>query len=180
MEMKTTGATEFLELFGSFTVADIFKFILAAIFLYFIYKKVSEYLLKKHDEEVAKNEKFKEVMESVSKYPEYRQQSLNIQTKLNKDIAELKKTVEKQGERLEEIEKTNKRRERNKLRDRIIQNYRYYTNKDTNPDQTWTELESEAFWALIDDYELSDGNGYVHTEVIPAMRLLTVITPGEN
>ena len=36
-------------------------------------------------------------------------------------------------------------------------------------------MEAEAFWELFKDYEDVDGDGYVHSEVQPAMNLLEVI-----
>ena len=73
------------------------------------------------------------------------------------------------------MEESQKKLERNKLRDRILQSYRYFTDKDRNPAQTWNRMEAEAFWELIGEYEKRDGDGYVHTVVIPAMNLLTVV-----
>ena len=58
-----------------------------------------------------------------------------------------------------------KRRERNKLRARLLQSYRFYTNPERNPSQSWTRMEAEAFWELFRDYEDANGNGYIHTEV---------------
>lgn len=61
-----------------------------------------------------------------------------------------------------------------------MQNYRYYVNAETNPSHSWTKMESEAFWELFREYEDAGGNGYMHTEVLPAMELLTVVEPGEK
>ena len=77
------------------------------------------------------------------------------------------------------MEEQNKRRERNKLRDVLLQNYRYFTNKETNPSQTWTRMESEAFWELFKDYEDAGGNGYIHSTVLPEMERLIVIEVGK-
>ena len=41
--------------------------------------------------------------------------------------------------------------------------------------RAWTSMEAEAFWELFKDYENMDGNGYVHSEVQPAMNRLEVI-----
>ena len=73
------------------------------------------------------------------------------------------------------IEEQNRRRERNKLRDRLLQSYRHYTSKDINPSQSWTKMEAKAFWELIRDYEDAGGNGYIHTVVQPAMECLHII-----
>lgn len=63
----------------------------------------------------------------------------------------------------------------NELRDRLLQMYRYYTSKVTNPSGTWNEMEADAFWNLFGDYEAKGGNGHMHTVVQPAMNKLTVI-----
>lgn len=39
-------------------------------------------------------------------------------------------------------------------------------------------MEAEAFWELFRDYEDAGGDGYVHTEVQPAMERLTVLEVG--
>ena len=41
-------------------------------------------------------------------------------------------------------------------------------------------MESEAFWELFREYENAGGNGYMHTEVQPAMELLTIVDPGDR
>jgi hypothetical protein len=82
--------------------------------------------------------------------------------------------------RLIEMEEQNKKRERNKLRDRLLQNYRYYTNIETNPSQTWTEMESEVFWEMFKDYEEAGGNGYMHSTVLPEMERLIVVEVGQK
>lgn len=169
------GYDEFISVFGDITVLHLAEFLMACAFLYVIYKKVHDYLIKKHDAEQLRNEQLQEALVAVRKYPEYRQQSIKIQELLKGEIQELRKMQEDTTERLVKMEETNKRRERNKLRDRLLQNYRYYTNKDSNPSQSWTRMESEAFWELFRDYEDAGGNGYVHTEVLPAMERLKVV-----
>ena len=94
-------------------------------------------------------------------------------------IEELKRSQDANTERLKIMEESQKKLERNKLRDRILQSYRYFTDKDRNPAQTWNRMEAEAFWELIGEYEKRDGDGYVHTVVIPAMNLLTVVEMNE-
>lgn len=170
-----TGQKEFLEVFGSVTISDVFTIVLAIVFLVLIYRKVSDYLLKRHDAEQEKDQKLKETLEAVSKYPEYRKQSMEIQQQLTKEMQEIKVTLDEHTKRLEKMENDSKKRELNKLRDCLLQNYKYYTNKEKNPMQAWTKMESEAFWDLFGDYEDMGGNGYMHTIVQPSMQLLTVI-----
>ena len=194
------GLDEFLELFGGFTIAQLVTVILAFVFMYCIYQLVKKYF---DDKSKAQNEReqaekkrdadLKEALDAVRKYPEYRkqsiqiqqlleneiqetrQQSLKIQALLEQEIQELRVMIQDDKDRLVNIEEQERRRECNKLRDMLLQNYRYYTNKERNPSQSWTQMEAEAFWELFRDYEDLGGDGYMHTEVQPAMERLIVI-----
>lgn len=146
----------------------------------YVYKKVQQYFVQTHEEQKKRDEQLQEALNATRKYPEYRQQSLDIQKRLEQDISSLKTTQEENLKRLIQIEETTKRRERNKIRDTLLRSYRYYTNPQTNPSQTWTRMESEAFWDLFKEYEEADGDGYMHTEVQPAMNLLTVLEMGSR
>jgi signal transduction histidine kinase len=99
---------------------------------------------KKYDDDIGSlNKKFNDldsrtacVEEAVSHYPEYREQSLQIQNQLkqsDKNILEvcdaIKNLGEKLNSRLEDLEK----RERNSLRLKILDEYRLYTNANKNP-----------------------------------------------
>lgn len=170
-----TGFDEFIKLFGDFSVAMAVEIILAGAFLFFVYKKIRDYLIKKYEADSEKDKQLKEALDAVRKYPEYRMQSIEIQHKLESEIIELKQAQVDNTNRLIQMETESKRRERNKLRDRLLQNYRYYTSKEHNPSQAWTRMESDSFWELFGDYEDADGNGYVHTVVQPEMNLLTII-----
>lgn len=62
-------------------------------------------------------------------------------------------------------------RERNRLRDRIGQSYRYYNEKGC-----WNRMEKEAFDGLVASYESVGGtNGFVHEKAIPASMTWTII-----
>lgn len=159
-----TGLDEFLELFGNIKLSTIVTLILAIIFMVLIYKKIKDYLVKKYESDKERDTQLKEALECVQKF-----------TKLENDIMELKEAQKEHTERLVKMENDSKRRECNKLRDRIIQNYRYYVSEQHNPMKAWTRMESEAFWDLFGDYEDTGGDGYVHSEIQPAMNLLTII-----
>lgn len=165
----------FLKFFGSITVKDVVYFMLAAVFLFFCYRKVSKFLVDKYEAEKLKSQQLSEALEAVRKYPEYRQQSINIQKKLEDEIAGTKELQNDILKRLTKMEDDSARRERNKCRDLLLQNFRYFSGKETNPLQAWTRMESEAFWELFKDYEDASGNGYVHTEVQPVMNRLEII-----
>lgn len=171
----------FLSVFGDITVAHVVELFLAAFCVYVLYKKISKILIEQHEAQKLKDEQLKEALDGVHKYPEYRKQSLEIQESLNNEIKELKKTQdelkmnqEKIVEHLMQIEEQNKRKERNKLRDLLLQYYRRYANPKTNPSQSWPKMEAEAFWALFSDYEEAGGNGHMKDEVAPAMQRLTI------
>lgn len=190
---RLTGLNEFLQLFGDMTIGHLVMIIFAIIFIALAYKKFRDYLIKKHEREKERDAQLKEALCAVRKYPEYRQQSIKIQELLEREnqetrqqsikiqglleaeIQELRVMIQEDKERLARMEEADKRRECNKLRDMLLQNYRYYTNKERNPSQTWTKMESEAFWELFRDYEDLGGDGYMHTEVQPAMERLLVI-----
>lgn len=165
----------FLEVFGAITVKDVTYFILAGVFLFFCYRKISKFLVEKYEADKLKASQLSEALESVRKYPEYRKQSMEVQQKLEAEIAENRRLQEETVKRLQKIEDDSKRRERNKCRDRLLQNFRYFSSKEKNPMLAWTRMESEAFWELFKDYEDMGGNGYVHTEVQPAMNQLEII-----
>lgn len=169
------GMDEFLRLFGDITVLHIVEVVCAIVFLYFVYKKASEFLIAQHEAQKLKDAQLKEALDGVHKYPEYRQQSLEIQKEINNEISTLKNSQNEIMQRLIAMEEQNKKRERNKLRDRLLQNYRYYTNIEKNPSQTWTEMESEAFWEMFKDYEEAGGNGYMRSTVMPEMERLIVV-----
>lgn len=170
-----TGLEEFLQFFGGVTVSKIIAFGFAIFFCWKIYQQIKKFLdnkkeilIKKYEAEKEKDKQLKTALEEVSKYPQYREQSRQIQREFREEIDGIK-------EILKDMQEKQERRERNKLRDKLLQSYRYYTNEERNPNQTWTRMESEAFWELFRDYEDMNGDGYMHTVVQPAMNLLKII-----
>ena len=135
-----------------------------------------EETMEKMEERLAK------VEEAVSHYPEYRAQSLKIQSQLeqtDKHILEvcddIKAAVIANGERIDKRLSDLERREKNALRAKILDEYRLYTDEYKNPKQAWTEMEHHSFFKLVEDYESLGGNDYVHSTVLPAMNELDVI-----
>lgn len=187
------GLDEFLKIFGNMTVSQLVTLIIAAVFLRVVYGKVKQYFdakIKAENERAQAEKKrdldIKTALSAIEKYPEYRKQSIKIQELLEGEIQELREEVQElrviikdDKDRIQKIEEQERRRECNKLKDTLIQNYRYYTNKERNPKQSWTSMEAEAFWDLFSDYEDLGGNGYMHTVVQPEMERLTVIEIGK-
>lgn len=170
-----TGLEEFLKVFGNLTVANVVYIIMSIVFLVFVYRKFNEYLIKRHEAEQEKDKQIKEALDAAKEYAKYREEDIKNQQKMETDMQELKAAVEEHTKRLEKMENDSRKREINKLRNTLLQNYKYYTDKTKNPLQAWTKMESEAFWDLFGDYEDMGGNGYMHTEVQPKMQLLTII-----
>lgn len=165
----------FLKIFGDYPISNLVYIIAAILFLYGVYKKIEKYFKDKALEDKEKDERIQKVIDQAEQYPIWHQQSLDIQKQFTETINELKQGQMEHQKKLEEIEAENQRRERNKLRDRLLQSYRYYTSKDKNPMQAWSEMEADVFWNMFGDYEEAHGNGHMHTEVQPAMRRLEVV-----
>lgn len=169
------GLEEFKQLFGGITVLNVIELLMAVAFIGFLYKKAKDYLTQRYEATKKKDEQLKTALEAVSKYPEYRAQSIRVQQELERKIGELKQSQDENTKRLKDMEKNQNRQKRNELRDRLLQSYRFYTDKRRNPKQVWNRMEAEAFWELFGDYEAVDGDGYIHTVVQPAMNLLKIV-----
>ena len=178
---------QFLAVFGDVTVSEIVTFALAIFFLYAILKEIKKMndakikeCQRKAEEEKVQKEKLESAYAVTLKYPIYHQESIDIRDGLKKEIQEIRAYIDTMMKRFEEIEEQNKKRECSKLRDMLLQNYRYYTSETQNPSKSWTRMESEAFWELFREYEEAGGNGYMHTEVLPAMERLEVVEVGKK
>ena len=136
-----------------------------------------EETIEKMEERLAK------VEEAVGHYPEYRAQSLQIQSQLKQadnhilEVCDsIKSAVIANGENLDKRLDDLERRERNSLRAKILDEYRLYTDERKNPMKAWSEMEHHSFFKLVEDYESLGGNDYVHKTIIPAMNELDVIS----
>lgn len=179
------GMDEFLKLFGDVTILNVVEIILAGVFLYMVYKKIREHMINVHESERKHEEQLNEALSAVRKYPEYRQQSVEIQHELKDEIQGLRELqmdlaqhMKQLDERMSKSEESAKTKERNRLEDKLLEHYRHYTNPNSNPSLSWTKMESDAFWRLFKDYEDVDGDGYMHSIVQPAMNKLTIIDVG--
>lgn len=155
------GIDEFVKLFGDVTMLQIVEISLAFVFMCFVYNQIKKYFRQKIDEENRRIESEKA-----------------RDARIEGQISELKGMYTDITDRLTQMEELTNRRERNKIRDRLLHNYRYYTNPETNPTRSWTRMESEAFWELFSEYEEAGGDGYMHTVVMPTMQVLRIVEPG--
>ena len=132
-------------------------------------------------------ERLAKVEEAVGHYPEYRAQSLQIQTQLKQtdnhilEVCDsIKSAVIANGERLDKRLGDLERREKNALRAKILDEYRFYTDERKNPMKAWSEMEHHSFFKLVEDYESLGGNDYVHGTIVPAMNELDVISMSDS
>lgn len=120
--------------------------------------------------------------EEVSHYPQYREQSRQIQRELQNTDREILATCKAIQEdvvanrevvldRLSKLESRNK----NSLRAKILDEYRLFIDDRKNPMHAWSEMEHHSFFELVRDYEELGGNDYVHSVVLPDMNKLHVI-----
>lgn len=133
-------------------------------------------------EDAERDRRLKVLEEAVNKYPTYREQSLQIQQQLKQsdvNILEVCETIKNNvilnGERMEARLSSLERREKNALREKILDLYRKFTDDVLNPMEAWTDMEQHAFFELVKDYESLGGNDYVHKVILPAMNNLDVI-----
>ena len=137
---------------------------------------------KLKEENAERDRRLKVLEEAVNKYPTYREQSLQIQQQLKQsdvNILEVCETIKNNvilnGERMEARLSSLEKREKNALREKILDLYRKFTDDVLNPMSAWTDMERHAFFELVKDYESLGGNDYVHKVILPAMNTLDVV-----
>jgi hypothetical protein len=175
LQHKMTGLNEAKELFGAMTVGFVIELVLAGIFIWLAYKKLKNKIIGSYKEREQQKSDIKKALDGAGEVP-----TLKEELKSSEDrIVDLCQTIqdgvnENQrilNERLDRLED----RERNSLRAKILDMHRLFTSTKKNPLLAWTEMERDAFNDLISDYESLNGNGHVHTVVIPDMHKLRVI-----
>ena len=130
---------------------------------------------EKDEREKERSEQLREALNAINEYPKYREQSREIQERLNNQIESINNRLDKLDARMEATEGIQKKEKLSELKNEIVNAYRYYTDSVKNPSKSLTRIEYDAFFGLVESYEARGGDGYVHTEIIPAMERLTVI-----
>lgn len=171
---------DFLKLFGEINISTIIMVGSAIFFMYNIYKKFTNSIIENHEKGKRRDAQLEQVLEEVSKYPAYRQQSLEAQKMLTDRIDTIVISVDKISKRQDEIEAQSRERKVNELREKLNTMYQFYISKEKNPMQAWTEMEKEAFDGIFKDYEALGGNGHMHETVRPAMNTLRVVPMHET
>lgn len=168
---EMSGQDAIINLIGDMTVTDIVIWIAAAGYIVSHIKSLYGWIRQV----IHKGDETGEAIDNARNLGKYHQQSIEIRNGLKKDISEIKETVADITRRLDAMEERSRKKEVNKLRNTIIQSYQYYTSPEKNPLKAWTAMEKEAFWAIFRDYEDAGGDGYIHSEVEPAMAALRII-----
>lgn len=176
------GYDEFIKHFGGMTVAFVIEIVIAIVGIFIAYKKLKDKIIGSYQERQQQKEDIEEALEGVRALPKYRQKSFEIQQELKNTDQSILDTCKKIQDGVKEnqkilVDRLDKLedRERNALRAKILDMHRTFTSKKMNPMQAWSEMERDAFNDLITDYESLNGNGHVHTVVIPEMNMLRVI-----
>ena len=177
-----TGVEQFESLFGSVTLSQLIIAAGALVFLWRCFAEIKKYLDKRYaskqekdEREKERSEQLREALNAINEYPKYREQSRQIQERLNKQIAAINSRLDNIDARLETTEGIQKKEKLSELKNEIVNAFRYYTDPVKNPSKSLTRIEYDAFFGLVESYEARGGDGYVHTELIPAMERLTVI-----
>ena len=104
-----------------------------------------------------------------------REQSQGYQNQWMEVVHEMSAKQDALIEEVKALAEQNRKYQLADIRETLLQAYRYYTSDSTNPSKKWTEIEASAFWEQYDTYKEHGGNGYMESEVKPAMNRLTVV-----
>lgn len=173
---------EFLQIFGNIPLSTAVIFIAAIIFIITLGIKMYKVIIINHDivqeKENTLNKLQKDIQEikdnplvTKEEWKDLKDKQNNLEIIL-KEILEVQKTI---VEKQRIFEEENRLHDLNKLRDRLLQSYRYYTSDEKNPLKAWSEMEQEAFEKLFKDYESLGGDGFMHTAVEPAVAELEIV-----
>jgi CHASE3 domain sensor protein len=178
------GLEQFLDTFGTLTIAFVVEVIIAVVAVIIAYKKLRNKIIGSYKEREQQKEDIQTALNGIKNLPceTYKNKNIEVQEKLKNNDKEILDTCKKiqdgidrnlsvLNERLDKLED----RERNALREKILHMHRMFTSVKRNPMQAWSEMERDSFNELIKDYESLNGNGHIHTVVIPDMARLRVI-----
>ena len=158
----------FLQLFGAIPLSTVIVFIAAVTFLVVLCIRIYKFIVANHDKLQEKDETLEKIIDCLE---EVKQE----QKELKETVNELRGAQQEIAEKQDAFEEQHRNHSLNKLRDRLLGSYRYYTDPKKNPLQAWSEMEKEAFDKLFYDYEELGGDGFMHSTVEPAMAALEVV-----
>ena len=178
--MLAATFNNFLEVFGDLSFGTVILVCAALFFAWGIFKKAQKGIIDHYEKQKEATEKLQKAVDAVTQYPVYRQQSIEKQKEIQNMFLEIKNSITHLEKRIDVLEHEKNERELNRLREKLIYNYRYYANETKNPMLAWSEMERESFFKLLKDYNSLGGNDFIHETVQPAMKKLTVIPMHEE
>ena len=158
----------FLQLFGAIPLSTVVVFIAAVAFLVGLNIKIYKFIVTNHDKLQEKDETLKKIIDCLE---EVKQEQKGLKEAIN----ELRGAQQEIAEKQDIFEEQHRNHSLNKLRDRLLSSYHYYTDPKKNPLQAWSEMEKEAFDKLFYDYEELGGDGFMHSVVQPEIEKLDII-----
>lgn len=162
----------FIELFGEYTLSTALLFCVACGFVYSSYIRLRKHFLESYEMQKQKEETLQKTIEKMDELQK-------VVIEMQSVVTKIQEQQEIQSKKLEQYEEEKREREKNRIRDRLLQSHRYYTSKEKNPLQAWTRGEAQTFWEMFKDYDNLNGNGYVHSDVQPDMEKLEIIEPSQ-
>ena len=169
MRERSLSTMEYiLQLFGAIPLSTVIVFIAAVAFLVGFNIKVYKFIVTNHDKLQEKDETLKKIADCLE---EVKQEQKGLKEAIN----ELHGAQQEIAKKQDIFEEQHRNHSLNRLRDRLLGSYRYYTDPKKNPLQAWSEMEKEAFDKLFHDYEELGGDGFMHSTVEPAMAALEVV-----
>lgn len=84
----------FLEVFGDLTVNGIVVLILAIVFMYGCYRKITTYFKDKAVDDYSQNQEIKKVIEQSKMYPEWHKHSIKVQEQFAKMMTSMDRKVD--------------------------------------------------------------------------------------
>lgn len=169
------GFEQFMSILGGLPIAIIVEVVLAGIFVIIAYNKLKKFIISHHQEKEREEEGIECALKHSKDIPDLQQKLQDSEDKILAMCGEIRGEVKTTKEAIEVRLDRLEHREKNDLRNKILDRYRLFTDPHKNPMLAWSEMERDAFFEQITDYESLNGNGHIHTVVIPAMRELDVI-----
>lgn len=185
-----------LQTFGDLKFGSVIVFMAAIVVIAVMGAKIYKFICEFHDDIQNRKDAFDKMKEDTETFQTQMKEVQPVLEKitdtLDKSQAQIFEVIETQNFLIKEVktlaETQNSfstqfnnfkseldEQQLNKLRDRLLQIYRFYSSTEKNPLQAWTEMEKDAFDKLFKDYERLGGDGYMHSVVEPAMRSLEIV-----
>ena len=170
----------FVELFGNVTLGTVIAYCTALGALVAIILKLYNVVVEKHDYLQNLLKTFEKLKKEVNDMKEIQRLLTENIGSIMKHLEKIESDLAKYSNDLDTYQKEFTTIELNKLRDRLIQSYRYYSSPEKNPSRAWTEIEKEAFYSMLQDYYNLNGNGYVKNTVEPDAASFTVVQMSDS